>query len=60
MTEVARDRILVRIPASYSELEVPQGFLFEKEPLFSYCARALIDDEQSGLWCQSPAFVVPF
>ena len=50
MTEVARDRLLARIPASYSELEVPQGFLFEQEPLFSYCARALIDDEQSGLW----------
>ena len=50
MTEVARDRLLARIPACYSSLEVPQGFLFEQEPLLSYCARALIDDGQSGLW----------
>ena len=50
MMEVARDRLLVWIPASYSELEVPKGFLFEQEPLFSYCARVLINDEHSGLW----------
>ena len=50
MTEVAQDRLLVRISASYSELEIPHGFHFEQEPLSSYCARALIDDKQSSFW----------
>ena len=50
ITEVARHWLLVRILDCYCSLEVPQGFLFEQEPLLSYCARALIDEGQSAFW----------
>ena len=34
LIESARDRLLVRLPSSYKDLEVPQGFRFEQEPVF--------------------------
>lgn len=49
LTETARDRLLVRIPASYEALWVFHGKKLEQEPVFSYKRHAL-RDEQSGLW----------
>lgn len=50
LTEGARDRIFPRIPGGWGRLATAQGFLFEQEPVFSYKARALIEDPTSGLW----------
>lgn len=49
LTEEARDRILCRIPGCYKLLDTAQEFHFEMEPIFSYKARALIEDAQSVL-----------
>ena len=50
LTESARDRLLVRILSSYKDLEVPQEFRFEQEPVFSYKSSLLISDRGTGLW----------
>lgn len=50
LTETARGHLLCRITTFYKRLETPLGFHFEMETVFSYKARAFIDDVQSGLW----------
>lgn len=47
--ETVRDRLLVRITRAYERLCVWQGFLFEREPLFTYKSTTVIDDAEAGL-----------
>lgn len=46
---MARHRLLVRILPAYDHLSICQGFLFEKEPVFSYKSSTFPDDLETGL-----------
>lgn len=50
LRETARDRLCVRIPRSYEEFEVRQGFLYEQETVFSNKFGDFIEARNTGLW----------
>lgn len=54
LSEMARDRLLVRILKHYTNLEVCHYFYFEQEQVFAYKCCSFIDDRDTGIW------VVPY
>lgn len=50
LREIARDRIMVRLPGSYEKIAMPQGLRNEQEPVLSYKAGPIVDDPKIWLW----------
>lgn len=50
LTETARDLLSYKTPDFYKRLETPKGVHFEMETIFSYKARALLEDTKYGMW----------
>lgn len=50
LTKQERDCLLYLVVACYRRCVAPPVFRFEMETIFSYKARAFIEDAQYGLW----------
>lgn len=50
LTEAARDRCLVRLPAAYHTLQACHRFNIEKDPVFSYKSRNMVSNPEYRFW----------